>query len=590
MAAGATVLEAAQAAGVELVAVCGGVGTCDTCRVRLAEGTLSPLTTTEQEELREGEQAAGVRLACQATLLSDARLIIPPESLATPQRLQLEGRRIAIEPDPPVVSVDVALDPPALHDLRADGTRLADALTTQGRPVPAISRPVLAEASTRLRAQGWQARLALYRSEAGEELIAVLPPDGRLLGVAFDLGTTKLAGYLVDLNSGAVLAQAGAMNPQIAYGEDVVSRIAYANRHEDHPRVLQAALAGAVDTLVGDLCAEAGADRDRVVEAVAVGNTAMHHLFAGLPVRPLGEAPYVPATTDPLSFRAVEAGLRLAPGARVFMPPNVAGYVGSDHVAMLLAADVRPTRQTVTLALDIGTNTEISLAAGERLLTCSCASGPAFEGAHIHDGMRAVPGAIERVQTADATFHLHTIGDVPPVGLCGSGILDAVAALHEAGLLSRGGTLRDGDPRVRKRDGRVECVLAPAASTGHGRDIVVTRRDVHEIQLAKAAIRAGIEIVLAEAGLTASAVDAFVVAGAFGTYLSLENAITIGLFPDLPLERVRQVGNAAGMGAIQLLLSARHRRTAAERAQRLDYVELTNHPRFTDVFMDALLF
>jgi uncharacterized 2Fe-2S/4Fe-4S cluster protein (DUF4445 family) len=238
--------------------------------------------------------------------------------------------------------------------------------------------------------------------------------------------------------------------------------------------------------------------------------------------------------------------------------------------------------------LDIGTNTEISLAYGGRLWSCSCASGPAFEGAHIHDGMRAAPGAIERVQWIDKRFRIHTIGNQPPVGICGSGILDAVATMRAAGALDERGTLLEASHCVRRNNGQAECVLAPASTTGHGRDVVVTRGDVHEIQLAKGAIRAGVAILLAEAGITEADIDDIIVAGAFGTYLDLGSAIRVGMFPDLPIERFRQVGNAAGMGAIQMLVSSERRRAASDITRRVTYVELTTHPAFTDTFLDAL--
>lgn len=587
MAAGETVLAAAHAAGVELVAVCGGVGVCRTCRVQHVRGSLSAPTLTEEGELDPEELAAGWRLACQAEAWSDVTLDVPPQSLATTQRLQLEGEDLADGLAPPVVALDVALAPPGNEDLRADATRIAEAVQTQGYPAPVFGLSVLQDASGRLRQQDWAARLAVRRAQGVDELVAVLAPHERLLGLAVDVGTTKLAAYLVDLESGQTLARTGTMNPQIAYGEDVVSRIAYANQHTDRWQLLHDRLIGTLNERVAVLCAEAGTRCDQVVEAVVVGNTAMHHLFAGLPVRQLGEAPYVPVVSEALSVPAREVGLQLAPGAYVYLPPNVAGYVGADHVAMLLATQAL-RRDGLVVALDIGTNTEISLVADGRLLTCSCASGPAFEGAHIRDGMRAVPGAIERVQVANGAFHVHTVGGQRPVGICGSGILDAVATLRAAGVIDGRGRLDETHPRVRRRTGQVEFVLVPAADTGHGQDLVVTRKDIHEVQLAKAAIRAGVYILLGEAGIAPAAVDTFIVAGAFGTYLNLASAVQIGMFPALPRARFEQVGNAAGMGALQMLRSTACRQDAEALLQRVEYIELTTHTGFTEAFMDAL--
>lgn len=590
VAVGSTLLEAAQAAGIELVSICGGIGSCGECIVRLAEGRLSPPTLTEEAELGQVGLTAGNRLACQAQVIGPARVDIPPTSLTTPQRLQVEGQAERVELDLMVIPVHLQVPPPSLIDLRSDVSRLQSALVGAGYPSPSVDFHVLADLSECLRTQEWQATAAMRGSEA----IALLPPATPLLGLAVDVGTTKLAAYLVDLATGETLAKSGAMNPQIAYGEDVVSRIAYCNEHPQGRHTLQRRVVDTLNQMVVDLCSAAGATPRQVVDAVIVGNTAMHHLLAGLPVRQLGAAPYVAAVTDALEFHARDIGLALAPGARVFLPPNIAGYVGADHVAMLLAthwptSPVRNETRTV-IALDIGTNTEISLFHGDRLLSCSCASGPAFEGAHIHDGMRAAPGAIERVRIEGDDIQIFTIDGALPVGICGSGILDAVAEMLDAGALDQRGVLVTRHPRVRRGHGGAEFVVVPAPATGHGREIIVTRKDVNEIQLAKGAIRAGVEVLLAEAGLTDGDIDEFIVAGAFGTYLDLRSAVRIGMFPNLPLERFSQVGNAAGTGARQMLLSARLRQLAAEYESRAEYIELTTHPAFTDRYVEALAF
>jgi len=536
---GQTLLEAAQAAGVGLASICGGSGTCEECRLRLAAGKLTLPTPVEEAALSKADLAAGYRLACQAEPLSDLKLDIPPESLTAPQRLQLEGQETSLTPRP--------------------------AVTTPGA-----------------------------------------------YGLAVDVGTTKLAAYLVRLESGETVARAGAMNPQVAYGEDVISRIAYAGREPDGAKKLQAVLLESLNLLLAEMCAEAHVPAERVEDAVLVGNTAMHHLFAGLPVEQLGHAPFSPATTKPLSIPAGKSGLNLAPGAKIYLPPVIAGYVGADHVSMLLAteawwamrSEVEPQRredreeksdkpsrssnlhgenssQTV-IALDIGTNTEISLIANGQVTCCSCASGPAFEGAHIHEGMRAASGAIERARWSDGKILWQTIVDQPPVGICGSGILDVVAALLDGGLVRPTGALQTGPGS--------EYVLVPASQAGLGRDLVVTRKDIHEIQLAKSAIRAGLETLLEKAGLTSTDLDEFIVAGAFGTYLDLRSAVRVGMFPPLPLERFRQVGNAAGIGAKQMLVSVDKRREAERIAGKIGYVELTTQAAFTLLFMKHLSF
>ncbi|HTP08365.1 MAG TPA: ASKHA domain-containing protein, partial [Anaerolineae bacterium] len=404
--AGQSLLEAAQAAGVELVAVCGGTGTCATCRVRVMSGKLTPITANEEFELSGEDLKAGYRLACQAKPLQDVHLDIPPESLTTPQRTQVEGREVEIELDPMVQAIDVQLPAPDLFDLRSDVTRLQAAL---GDAAATIEYAALTDLSDRLRQYQWSARIARRNAT----VIAVLPHASRLIGLAVDIGTTKLAAYLVDLELGHTIAKLGAMNPQIAYGEDVVSRIAYCNRHTDGRVVLQRKLIETLNALIGEMCHAADIGCDQIVEAVIVGNTAMHHLFAGLPVQQLGTSPYVAAISDALEVRARDIGLEIAPAGSIYLPPNIAGFVGADHVAMLLATDIWHTDKTV-VALDIGTNTEITVAHAGQLVCCSCASGPAFEGAHIAAGMRAAPGAIERVQISGGEVHAHTIRQQPP--------------------------------------------------------------------------------------------------------------------------------------------------------------------------------
>ncbi len=598
---GMTLLEAAQDAGVEIAAVCGGAGSCGKCRVQLIEGELSAPTASEQRFFRSAELEAGFRLACQARPLGDVKINIPPESLSTPQRLQVEGQEVEISLEPVIEVVDVTLPPPRLDDLRADTVRLTDGLTGHGVPRPFYGQPVLRTLSERLRALDWSGRVVLlrhepilgqYRRRPWQEVVGVARRGERIVGLAVDIGTTKVAAYLVDLETGHTLAKDGIMNPQIAYGEDVVSRIAYANEHPDGRDILQSRLIDGLNELAARLAAEAGVEQEQIVDAVVVGNTAIHHLFVGLPVAQLGASPYVAAVSEPLDIEAEHLGLKLAPGAKVYLPPNIAGYVGADHVSMLLATEAWQATEP-TVALDIGTNTEISLILEGRLLSCSCASGPAFEGAHIHAGMRAAPGAVEYVQiargAADDEVRVQTIGNRPAVGICGSGILDVVAELRGAGIIGRTGRFQQDHARIVPWQGGGAFRLVEQPHTGNGHDLLVTRQDVNEIQLAKGAIRAGVEVLLSEAGLSHDDIQTFIVAGAFGTYLDLKSATRIGMFPPLPLNRFRQVGNAAGTGARQMLISATRRRVAESIVDRVHYIELTAHREFTDIYMSAMV-
>lgn len=579
---GGTLLDAAQDAGVALSAVCGGAGICGDCRVRVLQGAVSALNDTERDLLTDAELADGLRLACQTVIEGEGAIVVdvPAESLSAPQRSQVEGEEIPLDVAPVIAFADRRVEPPSIHNLTGDWERVEgiDPAAWQ------VTAPVLAQLPDTARAHGWRVR----QVTRGREVVAFLPPGTAPLGFAVDLGTTGLAAYLVDLDTGATLGIAGATNPQIAYGEDVMARLTLAMREAEGRTRLQAAIIEGLNDLLREVCRQAGVPHERVVDVVVVGNTAMHHLLLGLPVGQLGTAPYVPAVSAAVSTPARALGLDVAHGAALYLPPNVAGFVGADHVAMLLATETA-AQPGVTLSLDIGTNTEITLNADGRLWCCSTASGPAFEGAHIRDGMRAADGAIERLIWQDGTLRWLTINNAPAVGLCGSGILDAVAVLRAADIVSPTGAMRRDHPGVHPEKVNPWYEIVPANRSGHGRPVAMSRNDVNEVQLAKGAIRAGIKLLVEQAGLDEAAIDRVIVAGAFGNYLDLENATAIGMFPPLPLERFHQVGNAAGIGAKRLLINAGERARAADLVKHLNYIELTNHPEFTDRFSQAVM-
>jgi uncharacterized 2Fe-2S/4Fe-4S cluster protein (DUF4445 family) len=591
---GTTILEAAQKAGVGISAICGGVGSCDACRVHLGDReAVGEPNEIETDALGVEGLAAGVRLACQTEIQGPLRVDVPPESMTATQRTQVEGLETAFEVDSPIQILELTLSKAEATDLQADFERVGATVMKEGRPAMHCHRlSVMRQIPELLRKNQWRMRVGLR----GTELVSVSPPGTAVLGLAVDIGTTKVAGYLVDMESGKTLAMKGMMNPQIAYGEDVMARITYGLRHENGRDILQKAILDAVNELARDLCAAAGNESDadsvlyepsQIVESVMVGNTAMHHLLLGLPVQQLGLAPYVAAVSSPLDVKGDELGLAFSPGATVHLLANIAGFVGADHVSMLLATDTHE-KSGVVVSLDIGTNTEITLAANGRMIACSTASGPAFEGAHIRDGMRAAEGAIERVRIIDNKLEFQTIGQTAPVGICGSGILDAVAQLRLCGAIDEKGA-PDGDhPLIRLGEELPEALIADAGITGHGNDIVLSRSDINEIQLAKGAMRAGLELLFQEAGVAAEDVDEFIIAGAFGTYISVEAAVVIGMFPDIPLHRFRQVGNAAGVGAKKALLSKTHRAEAAGIGEQVEYLELTVSERFQEEFLKGM--
>ncbi len=581
---GETILSAAQSAGVELQAVCGGVGTCGQCKVRLIAGSLSAATSQESEKLGPELLSTGHRLACQAIPESHVVLEIPPESLTASQRVQIDGREIPVVVDPLVIPFDLTVNPSqpgAILEAIRHAADL-DVHVAEGR---------LEQFIETARQFGGSFRAVVSKESSPPTLVSVLRQKNSIFGMAVDLGTTKLASYLVDLETGKTVAQRGLMNPQIACGEDVISRISYASLDGKAAQWLQHEVLGALNQMLSEFCRDLSISSEQIVEMVAAGNTAMHHFFAGLPVQQLGQAPYLPATAEPLHLAAQNLGLQIAQRAAIYTPPNIAGYVGGDHVAMLVGIDADShTGGPPFLAIDLGTNTEITLGVHRRLLTCSCASGPAFEGAHIRHGMRAAPGAIERVLFECGNFQIYTIERRLPIGICGSGILDAIAALLDASVLESRGNFRKGAERVQQNGDGGEFLLVNAANSGTGSEIVVTRQDISEIQFAKAAIRAGIEILLEVGGLDASALEQIIIAGAFGSYLDVQSAVRIGLFPQIPLGKIRQVGNAAGIGARQMLVSNSQRRLGESLAKQVEYVELANHPHFQNKFAQSLFF
>jgi len=582
----ATLLEAAQQAGLALASACGGVGNCGQCRVEMRAGSVSPPTDNERVILTELELQRGLRLACNTRVRGDVKVHVPQSSLITAQRLQLEGELGELTLDPLIRAHDLEMEPPTLNDPRSDLGRLAAAIPpVPGKAVsadPATVRQIAAAA----RACDWRVTAFLRDGE----VIGVAPTGSLPLGVAVDLGTTKIAAVLIDLTSGEELSVAGVLNPQIGYGEDVISRLAHAQRNPDGGHTLAAAVQEALDGLIGELVEQAGVSRDQVADACVVGNTAMTHLLLELPVHQLAVSPYVAATDAALDVKARDLGLTTAPGAYVHVLPCIGGFVGADHVAMILATRLDRTDQ-VALGIDIGTNTEIALAKPDgSMSSVSCASGPAFEGAHISDGMRAAAGAIEAIDLTETGVALRTVDDAPAIGLCGSGIVDGVAELRRWQLINERGRFDRDHGRVREGRQGPEFVLVPADQSGSQRDVAITQEDVNEIQLAKGAIRAGLEVLLDVTGTAPEEVKEVIIAGAFGSFLKLQSALDMGLLPRLPNAGYRQVGNAALVGARWALVSRQARARARQIAERTTYQELTTYPDFSYKFALGMLF
>jgi uncharacterized 2Fe-2S/4Fe-4S cluster protein (DUF4445 family) len=426
-----------------------------------------------------------------------------------------------------------------------------------------------------------------------EELLAMIAPDAggkrrsKGYGVAIDLGTTKIAGYLLNLSDGRIFSTHAMANPQAVYGDDVISRITCALSSPANGKKLKNVATAAIDGLVVDLCSNAGCKPVAVTKIAICGNTAMHHLLLGLPVGQLAQAPYLPWVKEPVNISAKELGLKSAPQADVYFLPNIGGYVGGDHVAVL-AATAALNIMAATLIIDIGTNTEISLATGGNITSVSCASGPAFEGGHIKFGMKASPGAIDKIIIKDNKVKYRTIGGGRPAGICGSGMLDAVARMADVGIIDPGGRMDKAHPLVSANGGQLQVRVAGSEESLNGEDIVITQGDVRELQLAKAAIRTGINVLLKSAGIAERDVRHIIIAGTFGNYIDIKSAIRIGMLPDLPLRRFSQVGNAAGAGACLVLVSGTARGKTEEMARSVNYLELADRPDFMELYVEAL--
>lgn len=578
-----SLLECARRSGVGINSICGGTGACHACRVQVLSGTVSRPSTVEYKVFTSKELKEGWRLACQTYPISDCKITVPADSMTTSQRLQVEGLEKKVSPELPFKVYHVKIAPPSLETPVADADRLIQALNNQHRlRCTSVDIDTLRDIPGQLRSWNWESQVVVRN----KEVVTILYQKSRQLGLAIDLGTTKIAAYLIDMNSGQTLAARGIMNPQINYGEDIISRINKVIKSPEAAVVMQRLTLDAINELSADLCAAAGARPEEILETVVVGNTVMHHLFLRLPVKQLAFSPFVPAVSLALEVRARDLGLNIAPGAYVYLMPNIAGFVGADHVSMLLATDAWKAKET-TIALDIGTNTEVSLIYGGKITTTSCASGPAFEGGHIKHGMRAAAGAIERLRIDGDKVQYQTINGGPPVGICGSGILDALAQLYQANIIDNSGRIIDSHPRVRVHKGQREFVLVSEEERNGKPAITITQHDVRELQLAKAAIRTGIQILLDISLCSEDDIKQVIIAGAFGSYINIDSAVAIGMMPSLPLNRFQQVGNAAGMGARLALISTRSRAKAQAIASRVKYVELASSPEFNKVFVQA---
>lgn len=594
--AGTTIQEAANGAGIALMGVCGGGKKCGKCKVCVPEQTarLSELSQSEKRLLSAEEMKKGIRLACCAQVAGNCRVIIPEESHEKKTVIMEDGVGGKGQFKPAVRIYRMKLDRPTLEDHRDDLKRIQDGVHVQNAEVQSLvaDYPLLCRIPDILRKSRFSVTAVVYNNR---KLIGLFPgKDKRVFGMAVDVGTTTLAAYLCDLETGTFLDKASAVNPQIRFGDDVLSRVSYCMMEEDGLARMQKILIGTINDLAEKMLARQQAGTDDLAETVLVFNTVMEHLTLGIRPDALGVSPFIPSTHRGLTLRASDVGLEMMEGGRVYALPSEAGFVGADNVAVLIAQEPY-NQEKVQLIIDIGTNGELCLGNREALYVTSCATGPALEGAQIKCGMRAAQGAVEKVRIDRDSLEpeLGIIGvkgwvtdDSRALGLCGSGIIDGVAQMAAAGIIDEDGHFLtpSGCRRIRwDENGKMEYVLSFG---GKGQDLVITQKDVRDVQLAKAALYSGAKILLKKSPF--EKIDEIVLAGAFGSYIDVSNALLLGLFPDCVLADIKSVGNAAGVGAKLALLDVDKRKEAEAIAQETHFIETATEPDFYTEFGDAM--
>ena len=619
---GASLLDAARAAGVAMDATCGARGRCRSCRCKVLSGDVSPATMQDTLQLGHEEVQERFRLGCQTRPVTDCEVMaLPPKSEAGHQILTganpagaetMGGAGLAIDSGV-TKHVVVANIPREEHHQTSDLTEVLAAIDAPiDRSVPlAVMRKIpgtLREQRGALTVTTFNGRV--IDIEAGDTSV-------HAYGMAFDIGTTSIVGTLLHLETGEELAAVGSVNPQTVYGGDLMSRIAYAQFDEKKLTTLRAKVLNAINDFIRQACGSAGVAREHIYKIVVVGNTCMHHIFLGVDVTYVGLAPYAPTVSDGLVVAASELPLKAAPNARICLLPIVAGFVGADTMACVLATRIDESEELRAL-VDIGTNGEVVMGSKDRLMACSAPAGPALEGAQIRHGMRGAMGAVEAV-AIDDDVHCAVIGSAPAIGICGSGLIDACAKMVGAGVMDASGRLRPGErkrrsaaaskssperpgthehkplpaaiaARLRTTEAGREFVLVRDADAGKGEDVTLTQGDIRQLQLAKSAIYSGIVLLQRVMGIDDAALAELMLCGGFGNYINTESAVAIRLLPNLPLDRITYVGNAAHLGAQMALLSERERARAEELAQRIEHVALAARPDFQDIFVDGMAF
>lgn len=621
---GTPVLQAAQNLGVDIDSICGGRGLCGRCQIECSEGQfqkhgltssldhLNDFTDTERSfEERRSKLRKGRRLSCQSLIQGDLVVDVPPDSQVHKQIVRKDADLRDIVLDAAVCLHYVEVAEADMHEPKGDFQRLKEALEREWQLTGlSCDFALLKTLQPTLREGKWSVTTAVYRQT---QIIALWPGlRERAFGLAVDVGSTTVAAHLCNLLTGEVVHSGSMMNPQIRFGEDLMSRVSYVMMHPEGAEAMTNVVREGLNALIGQITEESDTARNEILELTLVGNPVMHHILLGISPLELGGAPFALATDDALDIHASELDLEIHPGGRAYVLPCIAGHVGADAAAMVLSEEPQLLDE-ITLLVDVGTNAEIVLGNKDRLLACSSPTGPAFEGAQISSGQRAAPGAIERVRidpvSKEPRFSI--IGSelwsneegfakqaekLGVNGICGSGIIEVVAEMYLAGIISEDGVI-DGDlagkeehqsARVIPNDRTWSYVLYDDGSGEDDRVISVTQNDVRQIQLAKAALYAGVKLLMEKLEITQ--IDRIRLAGAFGSHIDVKHAMVLGLIPDCPLEKVASAGNAAGTGARIALLNKQARRTIEDLVDRIEKIETAVEPKFQEHFVGAMAF
>ncbi len=594
-----TILDAAHAAGIQIDATCGSRGRCRSCRVKILKGDTPPPTVQDTVQLGHDEVHEGFRLSCQTKMLGDTIVLpMPPKAE--------EGHQILASADGAGDSSHLHLDcgvtkhvvkakaPVEEHHQTSDVEEILSVMSELSDE--AVPLHVMRDLPQVLRSKGGEITVTTFNGtiidvEAGDT-------TEHVYGMAFDIGTTSVVGTLLDLQTGEQLASAGGVNAQSVYGGDLMSRIAYAQFDDKKLATLRAKVLNQVNNYIRQCSQEAGIDPRHVYKIVVVGNTCMHHIFLGIDVSYVGLAPYAPVVRDNIVLPATELPLKAAANAQVCLLPIIAGFVGADTVGCILSTRIHESEEIRAL-VDIGTNGEVVMGSRDRLTACSAPAGPALEGAQIRDGMRGALGAVEKVE-ADEDFECSVIGNVPAIGICGSGLIDAAANMIDSSVMDSNGNMRKRELEVlpekirerltRSSTGAAEFVLIWEEDAGRNQNISVTQADVRQLQLAKSAIYSGIRMLQSVMELSDDKIEELMLCGGFGNYINIESAKTIRLLPNLEHERISYVGNAALLGAQMALLSETERHKASEITGQIEHVALAARADFQDIFVDSMAF